>query len=105
MLYSMAGKVLTEQLQDDPENISLYQSFAMVCHEMGEYEKAIETYERIIALDSNQAMSLNNGPNTYRRDYVDLGYAAANVGLAFNVSGEWKVLFKSHYKRQSCGQP
>jgi len=60
MLYSVAGKVLTEQLQDDPENISLYQSFAMVCHEMGEYEKAIETYERIIELDSNQAMSLNN---------------------------------------------
>ena len=60
MIYSVAEKGLTERLLDEPDNISLYQSFAMVCHEMGEYEKAIETYERIIELDSDQAMSLNN---------------------------------------------
>jgi tetratricopeptide (TPR) repeat protein len=60
MMYSVAEKGLTELLLDEPDNISLYQSFAMVCHELGKYEKAIETYERIIELDSNQAMSLNN---------------------------------------------
>ncbi len=60
MIYSLAGKVLNERLLEEPDNISLYQDFAMVCHEMGEYEKAIEAYGRIIALDSNQAASLNN---------------------------------------------
>jgi len=60
MAYSLAGKVLNERLLEEPDNIALYQDFAMVCHEMGKYRKAIETYDKIINLDPNQAVSLNN---------------------------------------------
>ncbi len=60
MAYSLAGKVLTQQLLKDPDNIALCQNLAMVYHEMGKYREAIETYERIIDLDENQAVSLNN---------------------------------------------
>jgi tetratricopeptide (TPR) repeat protein len=60
MVYSAAGKVMSERLLEEPDNVSLFLSFAMVCHEMGDYEKAVASYERIIDLDPNHAMALNN---------------------------------------------
>ena len=32
----------------------------MVCHEMGELDQAVMTYEKIIAIDPDHAISLNN---------------------------------------------
>jgi len=60
ILYSVLEKELNERIQSDPENISLYQDYAMVCNEMGKYDKAIRAYETIIALDPDQALALNN---------------------------------------------
>jgi Zn-dependent protease with chaperone function len=60
LVYSVSAKVLTERLLEDPDNISLYQDFAMVCHEMGEFDQAVMTYEKIIAIDPDHAISLNN---------------------------------------------
>jgi len=60
MMYSIAEKILNEQILEKPDNILFYQDLAMVCHEMEEYEKAISAYEKVIALDANQAVALNN---------------------------------------------
>ena len=60
MIYSMATQALTERLLTDPDNIALYQDFAMICHEMGEFEQATLTYEKIIAIDPGHSISLNN---------------------------------------------
>ena len=58
--YSFMGKVLNRQLEKEPRNISLYQNLAMIYQQMGEYQKAISAYERIIELDPNERTSLNN---------------------------------------------
>lgn len=58
--YSLVRKVVTRELLNDPDNIALHQSLAMLCHEMGKYREAIKVYEKIIDLDPGQAVSLNN---------------------------------------------
>jgi len=58
--YNLIGRVINQQLVKEPDNILLYQNLAMVYHKMGRYYEAIETYERIISLDRQQAMALNN---------------------------------------------
>lgn len=58
--YNLVGKTLKEQIIKDPENVLLHQNLAMVYHEMGKYEQAIRSYERVILLDPSRAMALNN---------------------------------------------
>jgi len=58
--YSLVENVLTRELAKEPGNIAIHQNLAMMYHEMGKYPEAIRTYERIIDLDPNQAVSLNN---------------------------------------------
>ena len=58
--YSMIGKALTLQVREEPDKIELYQNLAMFYHQMGKHEEAIHAYEKIIALDPNHALSLNN---------------------------------------------
>ena len=58
--YNLIGRVINQQLVKEPDNILLYQNLAMVYHKMGRYYEAVETYERIISLDRQQAMALNN---------------------------------------------
>jgi len=41
-------------------NIALNQNLAMIYHQMGKYQEAIRTYERIIDMDPRQVVSLNN---------------------------------------------
>jgi len=60
MIYSLIETAIEEKLQQEPDSISLYQELAMVCHEMGALDKAIESYEKILALDPKHASSLNN---------------------------------------------
>lgn len=60
MIYSLVEKTIEEKLLEEPESISLYRELAMVYHEMGALDKAIESYEKILSLDPKQASSLNN---------------------------------------------
>ncbi len=92
LIYSVAAKVLTEKLLEDPKNISLYQDFAMVCQEMGEFDQAVIAYEKIISIDPNHAISLNNlawilvtAPDEGTRD----------IGLALNLAKRAVALERS----------
>jgi tetratricopeptide (TPR) repeat protein len=38
----------------------MLQNLAMVYHQMGKYKDAIDTYERLLSIDSSQAAALNN---------------------------------------------
>jgi len=58
--YKLVSNVLQPQISEDPDNIVLLRDLAMAYHEMGKYTEAIETYERILLLDSEQAVVLNN---------------------------------------------
>ena len=60
MTYEFVGKALNQRLLKEPDNIDLYQGLAIVYQHLGRNEEAIETYERIIDLDANHAVSLNN---------------------------------------------
>lgn len=60
MSYEFVGKALNQRLLKEPDNIDLYQGLAIVYQHLGRNEEAIETYERIINLDANHAVSLNN---------------------------------------------
>ena len=60
LTYSLVGKVLNQQLLKEPDNMALYQNLAMVYQEMGKNKEAIQAYERILDLDPDQAVSLNN---------------------------------------------
>lgn len=60
LTYSLFGKVLNQQLLKEPDNIALYQNLAMVYQEMGKDKEAIQAYERILDLDPDQAVSINN---------------------------------------------
>jgi tetratricopeptide (TPR) repeat protein len=58
--YTYIIDSLNQQLLKEPENITVYQSLAMVYQQMGNYPEAIHVYERVIELDPGQAVSLNN---------------------------------------------
>ncbi len=60
MIYSLVEKTIEKKLMEEPESISLNRELAMVYHEMGALDKAIESYEKILGLDPKQASSLNN---------------------------------------------
>lgn len=92
MIYRLSEKVLRDQLQEESDNIALYVNFAMLCHEMGEYGKAVEAYEKIISLDPNQSVSLNNlawilltAPDERLRD-KDRGLVLAKRAVALERS-------------------
>ena len=60
MTFTIIENVLNERLLEEPENMALYQELAVIYQNMGKYREAKEAYEKIIDLDSNQAVSLNN---------------------------------------------
>lgn len=60
LIYSLMGKELNRELLREPNNIAIYQNLAMVYQHLGKYGEAIETYEKIIEMDPNEAVSLNN---------------------------------------------
>ena len=75
LTYALAEKGLHQQLAKDPDSIVLYQNLAMIYHQMGKDQEAIKAYEKIIDLDPNRAVSLNNlawllvtSPNEELRD-------------------------------------
>jgi Zn-dependent protease with chaperone function len=58
--YKLISNVLQQQISEDPYNIVLLRDLAMAYHEMGKYSEAIEAYERVLLLDGEQALVLNN---------------------------------------------
>lgn len=60
LTYSLIGKVLNQQLLKEPDNIPLYQNLAMVYQEMGKNREAIQAYDKILELDPDQVVPLNN---------------------------------------------
>jgi len=60
MTYAALENVLQEQLSENPADLGLYENLAMLYHKMEDYGKAIEIYEKILKLDPNRPVSLNN---------------------------------------------
>ena len=58
--FSLIRGVLIQELQKDPENISLHQALSGLYHQMGKYMEAKKEYERIIELNPEDPVSLNN---------------------------------------------
>jgi Zn-dependent protease with chaperone function len=57
--YYYVDRINNQQLAKEPDNILLYR-IAWAYQRLGRYDEAIETYERIISLDRQQATALNN---------------------------------------------
>jgi Zn-dependent protease with chaperone function len=60
LAYNFIGKALEEQISREPENLGYYEGLAMLYHETGRVEEAMEIYERILRLSPDHHMSLNN---------------------------------------------
>ncbi len=60
LTLSLVGKVLRQELAENPDNVDLYQNLAMVYHRMEKWDKAKETYEKIIQLSPGNGPALNN---------------------------------------------
>lgn len=60
LAYSLLTRELSQQVQKDPNNVTLQENLAVVYQELGKYDEAVETYNRILEIDSNRAVSLNN---------------------------------------------
>ncbi len=60
MSYSIIEKAIHQQLVNEPRNVDLYLSLAMMYQQMGRERETSDIYERIIALDPYRAVALNN---------------------------------------------
>jgi tetratricopeptide (TPR) repeat protein len=49
-----------EHLANNPNNVVLLQRLAMFYHKRGELRETIKLYERVLSLDENQPIALNN---------------------------------------------
>jgi tetratricopeptide (TPR) repeat protein len=58
--YVLTSRVEEQVLAKEPGNIVLHENLAVEYHSIGRLEKAIEAYERVIALDPSRAAALNN---------------------------------------------
>ncbi|MFP4037366.1 MAG: tetratricopeptide repeat protein [Desulfobacteraceae bacterium] len=58
--YRFMGKSLVERSREEPGDVRLLKSLAMVHHQLGEYEEALLAYERALALDPTDATVMNN---------------------------------------------
>jgi tetratricopeptide (TPR) repeat protein len=53
-------EAITEHLVKNPNDVLLLQRLAMFTHKRGELRKTIKLYERVLSLDENQPIALNN---------------------------------------------
>ena len=60
MAYDLVSKELRQKLAEHPRNVSLAMNLAMVYQQMGKESATMELYERIIQLNPQQAVALNN---------------------------------------------
>jgi Zn-dependent protease with chaperone function len=59
-LFNKTSNTLQQQALQDPDNITLLQGLAMYYQETEKDKEAIKTYDRILVLDGNQPVALNN---------------------------------------------
>jgi len=57
---NLASYVIHQRISQEPNNIELYIVLAMAYHEMGKNAEAMRTYEKIIQMDPQNALALNN---------------------------------------------
>ena len=60
LLLSWTERSLERQIEVQPEDVRLYLNLAMVYHAVGKEREAMKTYDRIIRLDPDSALALNN---------------------------------------------
>jgi len=60
MSYAALENVLQEQLSVNPADLGLYENLAMLYQRMEDYTKAVKVYEKILRLDPERSLSLNN---------------------------------------------
>ncbi len=60
LVYSAQERILSERLTLASNQVDLLEAYAMVCQVLGKEEKAIDAYEKAIALDPHRASALNN---------------------------------------------
>jgi tetratricopeptide (TPR) repeat protein len=58
--YKIVTNMLNRQLEEDPNNARLLQSLAMLYHEMEMLPEAAQIYDRMLSLNMNHAVALNN---------------------------------------------
>lgn len=58
--FRVVGEMAQRQLKKEPDNILIYESLAMFYHNVENFEKAVDTYERLLAIKPNHAIALNN---------------------------------------------
>lgn len=59
-IYHFAEKVLRREIAKKSDDLALRQDLAMIYHQRGRYEQAMEIYETVLRQDPNQAVALNN---------------------------------------------
>ncbi|MFH1349688.1 MAG: M48 family metalloprotease [Pseudomonadota bacterium] len=60
LTYDLIGKALSQRTLKEPNNVSLHLNLAMIYHGTGKNGDAIQTYEKILHLDPDNDMVLNN---------------------------------------------
>ena len=60
LAYSLLKKELGRQVLKEPNNMTLYENLAVVYQELGKYEEAMAAYNKVLEIDPNRAVSLNN---------------------------------------------
>ena len=60
MTYAALENALQEQLSAHPADLGLYENLALLYQKTEDYEKAKAVYEKILELDPNRPVSLNN---------------------------------------------
>ncbi len=60
LTHRLLERALLEQTKKEPTNLLILQSLAMIYQRIGDIEGAIQTYEKILILDPDNAISLNN---------------------------------------------
>jgi Zn-dependent protease with chaperone function len=58
--YGIVERAITQQLEQDPRNVDLYLGLAMMYQEMGRERETVDLYRKIIELDPQRAVALNN---------------------------------------------
>ena len=58
--YRLYSNAIRQQLSHDPGNVTLLKSLAMICHETGRIDEAIQIYERALLFDGSDPDVLNN---------------------------------------------
>jgi Zn-dependent protease with chaperone function len=60
MVGGLVTRSMEKQILQEPRNLALHQSLAMLYHRMGRLRDSIRVYERVLEIDPGQPVALNN---------------------------------------------